>query len=74
MGPAEWDALPWDLQQMYWEGMIGEGLVEAKAPVGSVGEAPQITDRQAEGGADVIDIQAMIRDSQVAQARRDALG
>jgi hypothetical protein len=66
MSPGEWDALPWDMQMTYWDGMVSEGLVQEVEPQQERG-VPQIAARQAEGGADVIDIQALIRDSQEAQ-------
>jgi len=68
MSEAEWDGLPWDRQQAYWEGMLAEGLVQLEAAPRQEDQGePQIATRQADGGADLIDIQALIRESREAQ-------
>jgi len=66
MWPHEWDACSWDLQRLYYEGMVAEGLIE-------VGESPEalaakdgMTGRTADTGAGVIDLAAM-RDQFAAQ-------
>lgn len=72
MTPEQWDALPWDRQRMYFEGMVTEGLITRSEPAQQDG-APQLPVREAQG-ADVIDISAMIRDSQAAMAAKVAQG
>lgn len=55
----------------YWEGMIAEGLVNpTEDPSG--GSVPEIASRQAESGADVIDLQKLIRESREAQRAASA--
>lgn len=54
-----------------WDGLVAEGLVRAEEPAQDE-EAPQIAPRQIEAGADVIDIRALIRDSQAAQSAQAA--
>lgn len=66
MSPGQWDASGWDVQRAYWDGMVAEGLVRVDEEPQDEG-MPQISARQADTGAEVIDIQAMIRDSQAAQ-------
>ena len=65
MSPEQWDACPWDVQRTYWDGMVEEFGLVREEPQGE--GLPQLAGRQAQAGADVIDIQALIRDSQAAQ-------
>jgi hypothetical protein len=66
LSEGEWDALPWTVQRSYWDGMVTEGLIRVDEAPLSEG-LPQIAARQAEAGADVIDIRSLIADSQAAQ-------
>lgn len=54
------------MQRSYWDGMVTEGLVRVDE-VPQDEQMPRFAARQADAGAEVIDIQAMIRDSQAAQ-------
>jgi hypothetical protein len=64
MSPGDWDACPWDVQRTYWDGLVAEKLIRVTEPRQQV---RQPASRQVEGGADVIDIQALIKDARASQ-------
>jgi hypothetical protein len=60
MWPHEWDACSWDVQQMFWEGFVQEGLVSTDEPDGNAESgAPEIRGRTVDTGAGVINLAAM---------------
>jgi hypothetical protein len=71
MSPDEWDACSWDVQRMYAEGMLGDGLYHVDEPAGE-SDGDGFSHRTVDIGGDVIDLQEMIRSSKEAQAARQA--
>lgn len=64
MVPPEWDACSWDLQRTYLDGMEAEGLFTRGEPDVSQDEESPFSHRTVDTGAQVIDLQQMIREAQ----------
>jgi hypothetical protein len=64
MWPGEWDACSWSLQQTYLDGLAAEGLITMGEVPAQPDEESPFSHRTADTGAQVIDLQQMIRESQ----------
>jgi hypothetical protein len=69
MSEAEWDECSWDLQRMYFEGMVADELIEVGESPERLAEKDGMTGRTVQSGDGVIDLGAM-RDQLAAASGR----